>query len=311
MANKHLSVNIVNFNNTEFISNCINSVYSNTSNINFSILIIDNASTDKSIEITRKEFPLVNIIRNSSNLGFAGAHNIGFKKNDCKYVLILNPDTLFVDNSIKIMSDFLDQNPEVGIVGPLIFNPDKTSQYTGITYPSNLNLFLETLFLDRLFPNNAIFGKHKGTFEPYMTTKSVDYLQGSCLMIRKKVIEEIGLFDDSFFMYFEETDFCYRAKKIGWKIVRLGGTSLIHFGGGETGYYDEFRIIQFTKSLILFYKKYYSSKDILMLKFILFLRNCIRLTLWFAVRITLRNKKEESSSRLKGYFKSFKLLIAE
>ncbi|MBU0952213.1 MAG: glycosyltransferase family 2 protein [Elusimicrobia bacterium] len=304
-----ISINIVNYNNIQFLQNCIKSIYENTKKINFSILIIDNFSSDNSIELIEKTFPTIKIIRNNKNIGFAKAQNTGFDKVDSRYILILNPDTLILDNSIEKMVLFLDRNPEAGIVGPIILNPDKSNQCTGITYPNNVNLLSETLFLDRFFPNNRIFGKHKKTFEPYRDTKQVDYLQGSCLMIRKKVIEEIGIFDEDFFMYFEETDFCYRAKRKGWSITRLGDCSIIHFGGGETGYYDEFRLLQYTRSLILFYKKHYSITAVLALKVILSLRNITRLILWLLIGLTLRNRRKESKSRLKGYFKSFKLLL--
>lgn len=304
-----LSINIVNYNNSQFLTNCIKSIYEYTRKINFTILVIDNASTDNSIELIKNKFLALKIIKNDNNIGFAKAHNIGIKLTEAKYILILNPDTLFIDASIERMVDFMDKHADTGIVGPKILNPDKSPQHTGITYPNNLNLLFETFFLDRIFPDSRLFGRHKKIYEFSKENADVDYMQGSCLMTKKEVIEDIGLLDERFFMYFEETDFCYRAKKKGWKISRLQNCSAIHFGCGETGYYDEPRIYQYHKSLILFYRKFYSATNILLLKIILFARALLRSFLWIFIGLFNYKKRKEAWSRVKGHLKVVGLLL--
>ncbi|MDD5687527.1 MAG: glycosyltransferase family 2 protein [Elusimicrobia bacterium] len=309
MTPAELSINIVNYNNRQYLLDCLKSIYENIHRVKFSVLVIDNNSTDNSTNLIQNKYPLVKILKNEKNIGFAKAHNIGFKLTDAKYILILNPDTLVVDDSIEKMVEYLEQNSKVGIVGPKILNPDRSLQYTGTKYPNNMNLLFETFFLDKFFPNSKLFGRHKGIYDSYSETAQKEYLQGSCLMMKKQVLADIGFFDEIYFMYFEETDLCYRANKKDWQICRLGNTSIVHFGGGETGFYDEFRIYQYYKSMLLFYEKHYSGVSIYILKSILFVRTIIRLFLWTPVGFFHKIKRRESVSRTKGYLKLFSLLL--
>lgn len=309
MTNADVSIVIVNYNNGKYLINCLKSIYQNTQNVNFSTVIVDNASTDNSVELIQALFPKVRIIQNDTNLGFAKANNVALRQLQTKYALILNPDTLVVNNSIEKMFNFMEQHPEVSIVGPKILNPDYSFQHTGITFPNNLNLLFETFFLERIFPNSRLFGKHKKIYEPFTKTKRVDYLQGSCLMIRKQILEDVAFFDERYFMYFEETDLCYRAKKMHWQVFRLGDAEVIHFGGGETGYYDEFRICQYHKSLILFFLKHHKRIDIFFLRIVVFVRLVIRVGL-FSLLYLLINDKKKYLSQIKGYIRVLSLIFS-
>jgi len=309
MNNTVISIHIVNYNNRNLLNNCINTIYHYAGNIAFSITVIDNASTDGSVEMLQTSYPNVKIIENPSNYGFAKAHNIGFGLVDTKYLLLLNPDTLFIDNSIEKMASYMENNEKTGILGPAVLNADRSAQYTGVTFPRNTNFLYETLFLDRILPRSRIFGNHKKIYDNHITARNVDYLQGSCLMIRKELLQDVGCFDENYFLYFEETDYCYRAVQKGWKVTQLHESSIIHYGGGETGYYDEFRTYHYFKSMLFFYKKHYTGANVLILKVLLVLRNSFRSALWFFAGILLPKKRKESHNRIKGYLKACKLIL--
>ena len=184
-------------------------------------------------------------------------------------------------------------------------NTNHTIQYYGITFPNNFNILCETFFMDRIFPKSKIFGRHIAKYKNWKKSFDADYLQGSCLLIRKKLLDEIGIFDENFFLYFEETDLCYRAKKNGWRIHRSSNSEIVHFGSGEVGYYDRFRIYQYHKSLFLFFVKHYRKTDIIFLKTIIFTRAIIRICLLCLMGIFLRKKRNVSFDRVKGYLSVF------
>lgn len=305
----NISVVIVNYNTKDFLLGCIKSLVENNQCSQQDITVVDNASVDGSLQTLKKQFPEVKAVCNNNNIGFGKANNGVLKDLNTKYVLIINPDVVVLKDSLRKMAEFMDVNTDIGIVGPDILGADHKRQYSGITFPNNFNFLCESIYLDRLFPKSKYFARQIAGYRNWNNNMEVDYLQGSCLLIRKILLDEIGLFDERYFMYFEETDLCYRAKKAGWKIFRLAEAPVIHFGCGDAGYYDEGRIYNYHKSQVLFYLKHYKRVDCYMLKMILFVRSIIRILSWVYLMVFCKEDQEKVNSRIRGYLRVIGLVI--
>ncbi len=306
-----LVVIIVNWNSKRVLQDCLRSIFASTPKCLYQVFVVDNGSTDGSVEMVRKFFPDVRVEQNITNVGFAKANNQILKRVTSTYALLLNADTIVNAGAFDIMISFLNSKPEAGAVGPALLNKDSTPQKTGTRFPDNWNLFVEALFLDRLFPKSKLFGSHKELYADFTVPREVDYVQGSCLMMRTSVVRGIGYLDESFFMYFEETDLCFRMKQAGWKIWFLPAASVVHFGGDETAHYDEWRIVHYHNSLFQFYSKHYSYQARVMLRCILFLRSVIRIVVWSSVAAVRPSLRNSALSTMKGYLKTLQLVYKE
>lgn len=224
-----VSVIIVNWNVKELLGDCLRSIYSQTKTISFEVVVVDNASSDGSVEMVSKEFPQVKLIANKENLGFAKANNQAIRESKGRYLMLLNPDTIVVGNALATMVLFMDNRKDAGAVGPRILNPDKTVQLTCGRYsPTLLTELWDFTKLSSLFPGSRIFGKALMSYWPHDDNREVELISGACMMVRKETIEQTGLMDEHFFLFAEETDWCYRIRKNGWKIYLNADAEIIH-----------------------------------------------------------------------------------
>lgn len=305
-----LSVIIVSYNCREYLERCLRSVYASNARCSFGVVVVDNDSHDGSASVVREKFPTVSLIENTENAGFARANNQALRQANARYVMLLNPDTLVHGGTFDAIVSFLDENDDVWALGPAILNSDGTPQRTGVRFPSNWNLFVESLFLDRVLPNSRVFGAHREIYADHAKPREVDFVQGSCLVVRSAAIKEVGLLDEEYFMYFEETDWCIRMKHAGGRVVFFPGATVVHFGGGEVGHYDEQRLIHYHHSLIRFYRKHYGRWRIIGMKCIIAIRSTIRIITWLSVAVFKPSLRHYATSSVRGYAKSFKILAS-
>ena len=226
-----LSIIIVSWNVKEDLVNCLRSIEENPASEPFEVIVVDNASGDRTIEFIKNKFPDVVVIANSQNLGFAAANNQGIEKSQGEYVLLLNPDTIVHSGSLDVLIEFMDKNEDVGICGPQLLNQDGTIQSSARCFPS----FRGALYRHTVFRLLRIFRKEykKWLMKDFdhNARKEVNQLMGSALFIRKTVIDSIGMMDETFFMYYEEVDLCYRVKQDRWRIVFVPEAKITHLGG--------------------------------------------------------------------------------
>jgi GT2 family glycosyltransferase len=202
---KDLSIIIVNTNNRKILGECLTSVYQNTHRISFEIIVADNASTDGSQDMVRSKFPEVKLIENRENLGFIKASNQGLRKYSARYAMLLNDDTVVKDSALDKMVEFLDKHPEAGACGPKLLNVDGSIQRQG-----------------------GILGKR---FWLSKKPIPVDFVIGAALMIRKEVIDKVGIMDENLFFYNDDLDWCLSIRKGGWQIYFLPQAEIMHYGG--------------------------------------------------------------------------------
>lgn len=229
-----ISIIIVTWNSQDFIRNCLDSIFLLGDRVSWEIIVVDNDSSDETAKIVREFYPAVNLIENKRNLGYAKANNQGIEGAQGRYVLLLNPDTQLTENSLSSMYEFMERNPREGALGPKLLNPDKSTQPSCREFPRFSNLIWEFTGLSRVFPTSRIFGRWRMGYFAFDRPREVDQPMGSCLMLRKGTLDEVGLFDEEFAMFFNDVDLCYRIKNAGWKIYFHPDAQVIHHKGAST-----------------------------------------------------------------------------
>ena len=227
MEKSLFSIIIVNWNGCELLRNCLNSISKSNPDGNYEIIVVDNASNDNSVAMVKKDFPDVILIENLENLGFARATNIGIKASRGNIILLLNSDAeLKTENTFEKVEHFFSKHSEVGILGTNLIFPDGVPQAPGGKFMSNWELFKQQI----LFLDSPLFHRVKNKLRASTDNQfyDIDYVSGACLFVRKKVIDEIGMLEESFFMYGEDMELCYRAQKNGWRRVILLQIEVIH-----------------------------------------------------------------------------------
>lgn len=237
-----LSIIIVNWNTSELLQACIKSIKTHTQGVEYELIIADNGSSDHSVEAIKQSFApditsgKIKLIANSENKGFAAAVNQGIAQVRGSYILLLNPDTYLVDNAFGRMLEFMDQiQPEqakqTAIIGPKITYPDGTLQPSCRRFPTLASQLLILLKIHNIWPNLKPLRSYFMSDMDYSKTQEVDQVMGACFLIKKSALEQIGLFDEQFFIWFEEVDYCKRAKEKGFNVVYLATAHIVHYKG--------------------------------------------------------------------------------
>ena len=222
-----LSVIIVSYNVVNFLRGCLTSIHHAAPQISFEVLVVDNASGDGSAQMVRAEFPQVTLLANESNYGFARANNQALRISKSGYHLLLNPDTLVSQGSLDKMVEFMDHHPDAGASGCQLVWPDGAVQPSCRTFPSLLAVFLRGTRLHKLY--NKPVARYLMADWNHSSVREVDWVFGACLLLRRKALEDVGLLDEGFFLYYEDIDLCYRLKARGWKVYYNPQIQVVHY----------------------------------------------------------------------------------
>lgn len=280
------SVVIVSYNTKNLLENCLRSLKKATEqNDNVVVWVVDNDSGDGSTQMVRKKFPWVNLIVNKENLGFATANNQAIRKLRGEYIFLLNPDTVVQERSIREMILYMEKNPDVGILGPKLLNYDGSIQREMSPFPRILDSILILLRLHRIKPfRNIVYPNYN-----YNIAREAEHLMGSALLISKKVFESVGVFDEDFFLWFEETDLQKRTIDAGWKIVYYPKAVIKHFGAQSSKQLNPFRKQTiWNRSLWVYFKKHHSIFKSLVLIPFMALSYIPALLVYFGKRFLVR-----------------------
>lgn len=271
-----VSIIIVNYNTRDLTLQCLRSVYEKTKDLEFETIVVDNASADDSVESIKKQFPQVRVVESRENLGFGRANNLGLTIATGRNILFLNSDTELVNNAVRILSEYLDAHADVAVCGGNLYSKEMLPTHSFLRSFPSIKYELNQLFVR--IPFLLFYGKNR-EFNYSGAPICVKYITGADLMIKKKVLDEVGGFDPDFFMYYEETELCFRANKAGYKIISVPDACIVHLGGASfadnnSPIINEKKIKIGLKSRSLFYAKTRS-------KLYLRLANCIfRITIW-------------------------------
>lgn len=282
-----LSIIIVNYNVRHFLEQAVSSALSALKGLSGEIIVVDNASVDDSVEMMQNMFPHVQLIQSKTNLGFSKANNIGIHAATGKYILLLNPDTLVPENCFKTCIDFIEKNNDVGALGvKMLDGSGKMLPESKRGFPSPWVSFCKMLGLHYVFPHSKLFNYYYLGHLDSNQNQEIDILTGAFFLVRRSILDEIGLLDESFFMYGEDVDLSYRVQKSGHKIYYLADTQIIHYKGESTKKVSLNYVSTFYNAMIIFAKKHFSgskkSGTIMFLKFAIMLKGLLALIkTWF------------------------------
>jgi N-acetylglucosaminyl-diphospho-decaprenol L-rhamnosyltransferase len=257
-----LSIVIVSWNVRDLLQSCLRSIYPPDGRCDapaIETIVVDNVSTDGSVEMVRQDFPQVALIANAENRGFTGGSNQGIAAGRGRYVLLLNPDTKVLDDALSRMVAYMDAHPQVGALGPMLLNPDGSVQSSRRRFPTPATAFFESTTLQSWFPRHRLLRDYYVLDEPDDAIVEVDWVTGACLLARRAALDQVGALDDGYFMYSEELDWCRRAKTAGWQVVYYPEARVIHYGGQSSEQVKAFQIIQFNRSKIRYFAKHHGA----------------------------------------------------
>lgn len=277
-----MDIAIVNHNTCEHLRACLAAIKPEWAT---RVIVVDNASTDGSVEMVKRDFPWVMLHANPANPGYGAAGNQAIAACQAKYVLLLNSDTRLFPGTLQVLSDYLDHHPKAAIVGPRLLNQDGTLQPSCYSFPTPLHIFLEESTLIRLVRIIPGLRNWLQRTWPHTQSRMVPWVLGAALAIRRESFETVGGFDESFFLYAEEIDLCYRLHAAGWETHFTPEAKVIHIGGASTQHRRADMALQFFHSMLHFYRCHYPG--LRLIQFILLMKS-IALARWLRDTTRLR-----------------------
>jgi N-acetylglucosaminyl-diphospho-decaprenol L-rhamnosyltransferase len=302
------SIIIISYNVRDLLRDCLTSIIQsavalNTAHSNLptvEILVIDSASQDDSVAMIQREFPQVRLFAHRDNIGYTKGNNIGLAQAQGRNVFLLNPDTVLMGDALPQLIRYLDENPAIGIVGPYTLNTDGTTQSSRRRFPTRLIAFFESTWLQPYAPQNMLKQFYVQD-APETASMVVDWVQGSALMAKRAVYEQIGGLDEGYIMYSEELDWCKRAKNANWGVFFLGTAHIIHHGGKSSEQVGAMKHIYFQQSKLRYYRKYHGRAFALGLRLFLLCGYLWQIALEFGKSV-LGNQKSMRQERIRAYW---------
>ncbi len=255
-----LSIVIVNWNTKDLLRGCLTSLCDSDGDFAFETVVVDNCSSDGSAAMVREEFPQVSLIESEINGGYAYANNQGLRCFQARHYLLLNPDTVLPPDALQRMLEFMETHPEVGIAGPkLVMASGELDMACRRSFPTPENSFYKLFGLSRLFPDSERFGQYNLTHLDPDEVAEVDSVVGAFMMVRREVVEEVGCLDEQYFMYAEDLDWAYRAKRAGWKVYYYPEVTVLHYKRQSSQQNKDRADYEFWRAMYIFYRKHYAQ----------------------------------------------------
>ena len=250
-----LSIIIVSWNVADLLRDCLRSIDENRGDLDLEVIVVDSASSDNSVAMVQNEFPWVNLLACDENVGFPHGNNLGLERANGRYILLLNPDTVVLDDALSKMMAYMAENPEVGVLGCQLLNGDGTVQSSRRRFPTKTTAFFESTWLETVAPK-SIHEAYYAQDLPDDAINDVDWVMGACMFVPRQVVAEVGGMDEAYFMYSEELDWCRRIKDSGWRVVYFPEAHIIHYIGQSSDQAVVARHINFQQAKLRYFRKY-------------------------------------------------------
>ena len=256
-ASPDVSVIIVSYNSERLLPRTLAALQAGCGQLRLQVVVVDNASQDRSVEFLKREFPNVELIENTINLGFGRANNQAMRRARGRYILLLNPDAFVAPDTLPKTVSFMDRHPRSGVLGVKLVDENGRVQPSAFRFPTPWNVFVNVSRLDRLVGLSSYIEQDSASL------RACDWVQGCFYLIRNEVIKTVGLFDPRYFLYFEEVDHCRSLKSAGWEVIYYPCAPVVHIGGesaklGTSGLDDGQQVLAFlAESEFLYYRKHY------------------------------------------------------
>lgn len=295
-----LSISIVNWNTKDILKECLEAIVKSDFT-DYEITVVDNNSSDNSAEMVKALFPNVGLLSNTQNLGFAKGNNQVIKQSSGEYILILNPDIIVYPDTLKQMIDFMDNHNDVGALGIKLATKDGTEIKTGYyrRYPSiTQTLFFYTM-LENLSLKNKFLRNRYWEKENTGQISEIHQIPGACLLLRRKTINEVGLFDERFKLFFEDVDLCYRIGQSNWKLVFNPKISAIHIGAQSISQLSYPELAgTFFNSMYVYFRKHYSWIKAVCVKTIIILNTLLKISVFYGLLVLSKYKRDKRKEHI-------------
>ncbi|MEM8861306.1 MAG: glycosyltransferase family 2 protein [Chloroflexota bacterium] len=298
-----LSIVIVSWNTKKLLADCLDSLIPlaknlEKENLQLQTIVVDNDSSDGTVDMVKSEYPWVELLDEKRNLGFPGGNNLGFERCKGEYLLMLNPDTIVHDNAIESLISYLETRPNVGAVGARLLNADGSLQESCYPRPTLGREFWRLFHMDKLMAHGIYDMEDWSLSEP----REVDVLMGACILSRTSIIQSLGGMDEEFFMYSEEVDLCYRMQRGDWEIHWFPESLVTHYGGQSTSLVKTEMFLRLYESKLLYFNKNHGLKAAQLYKVILFLSSLPRLALIPLSWLTRSNNRRDDMKSLASQY---------
>lgn len=247
-----VTIIIVTYNSSAVITSCLDSIGSSRGDLQLETVVVDNGSDDDTRELVRRQYPTARLIAGHGNIGFAAANNLGFKVARGRYFLVLNPDTTLRPKALQELRDYADTHEHVGMVAPHMLNRDGSLQHSTFLFPDMRQAIYG--FFEKLVPLDSV-KNGRYPVEAYKNERAVDHILGAAFLVRRSLWDHVGGMDEAYTLYFEETDWCYRARKHGWDLRYIPTATVMHLGAHATSTTPERSSVLFARSQARYYRK--------------------------------------------------------
>jgi GT2 family glycosyltransferase len=286
-----MSIVLVCWNNKAYLDPCLKSLYEGGLKSSFDVVVVDNGSTDGSQQMLVEKYPDVMLIQNEGNVGLGKASNQGIEATNGRHVLLLNNDTLVNGPALDMLVEYLDAHPETGATAGKLLNPDNSFQSGFAPFSTLLEEFLIVTHIGELlwtgYPSHGDSNKIKET----------GWMSSACLLVRRAALDQIGLLDESYFIYGDEADLQFRLNKAGWKVVFLPNSSIIHFGGRSMDRWKRRKMVY--RGKMMFYKKNYGFLSTLSLRLMFFVMSLLKLLVW-CIGFLVPSRNDQAKKELRS-----------
>ncbi|HZY44365.1 MAG TPA: glycosyltransferase family 2 protein [Anaerolineae bacterium] len=299
-----VSIVIVNWNACDVLLRCLRSIEAAAPDRSTDTMVIDNASQDNSVAQIRQQFKWVTLIENAENVGFAAANNQGIRASCGEFILLLNPDTELHSDSLQHLIQFMRDHPHCGAAGPRLLKPDGTLQPSAFPLPSLGREVWRLFQLDAIKPY-ALYSMSRW---PIDTARSVESVQGACVIVRRAALDQIGLFDEDYFIYSEEIDLCHRLRKVGWSIDWVPQSKVMHYGGQSTRQVAAEMFKWLYQGKITFFRKHSGRPAAVAYKFILGAASLARLLMTPFAWLEPPSQRERHLALARNYWRLIRSL---
>lgn len=294
-----VSVILVSYNTREMTQECLHTLYAGLADLPADVWVVDNASTDGTVEAVATHFPDVRLIRNTRNVGFGAANNQAMRQATGEFFLLLNTDAFPNGDAVARLVAFLRARPDTAVAGPRLLNGDGSLQISCYRFPSPLRAWLENLWLSALIPHHPVIGDYRRWL--HAEERNVDFVSGACMLVRRAVFESLGGFDEQFFMYSEETDWQRRMRNAGWEIRFTPAATVTHLGGAS-GAGERARInAHFFESLDRYERKHHGLVGLISLRAAMIIGSLLRAMAWATVSIVHRQRRQVGCAKVSLY----------
>ncbi len=273
----------MNWNAKRYLLECLQSIVDTSGFLRSETIVVDNGSSDGSVDAVQTQFPSTKVIENRDNLGFAKANNIGIQVSTGTYIALVNSDVVVLDGCFEALFTYMKRHPHAGMIGPKMLGPGGEVRRSIMSFPNLGNSVFRAFALDSFFPASRLFGQYLMAYREFKAVREVDVLNGFFLMIRREAFDEVGLFDERFFIYGEDIDLCRRFERRRWLRIYHPGAAAIHYGGASSARQPIRFFIEMQKANLHYWRKQYGVTGSLAYKGVILIHHALRV-LGYALR---------------------------